>query len=169
MMDRSTSYYRKRDVATLTAAAVATFFLFKSNFVIGMPTSQFSGCLSQKIFLVSKNEREVVRGGIYAIYLDRDLRIARRGAKLIKIVAAKGGDTVRVEDDGIWVNEKIFLPVPLQGIAERLRIDLSDLKKTITVPPHQLYLVGNTDKSYDSRFWGTIDEKNVIGRAVTFW
>lgn len=168
-MDRTTTYYRKRDVAALSTFAVATFFLFRSNFIIGMPTSQFSGCLSQKIFLVSKNEQEVVRGGIYAITLDRDLRIANRGAKMIKIVAARGGDTVRVEDDGIWVNEKIFLRVPLQGIAGRLDMDLTDLKKTITVPPHQLYLVGNTDKSYDSRFWGTIDEKNVIGRAITFW
>jgi predicted Zn-dependent peptidase len=38
-----------------------------------------------------------------------------------------------------------------------------------TVPANELFLVGNTDKSYDSRFWGTIDEKNVLGRAVTLW
>ena len=95
--------------------------------------------------------------------------IAKKGAKLLKIVAARGGDTVRVEDDGVWVNDKIFLAVPLQGIAGRLKVDLGALKKTITVPPHQLYLVGNTDRSYDSRFWGTIDEKNVVGRAVAIW
>ena len=106
---------------------------------------------------------------MYAVNLDRDLRIAKSGSKLIKIVAAKGGDTVRVEDNGVWVNEKIFLPVPLQGIAGRLQIDLASLKKTITVPANELFLVGNTDKSYDSRFWGTIDEKNVLGRAVTLW
>ena len=166
---RAPGYYRIRDLRVLAIIGVVSVLLFKSFFIIGMPTSQFSGCLSQKIFLVSKSERQVVRGGMYAVNLDRDLRIAKSGSKLIKIVAAKGGDTVRVEDNGVWVNEKIFLPVPLQGIAGRLQIDLASLKKTITVPANELFLVGNTDKSYDSRFWGTIDEKNVLGRAVTLW
>ncbi len=168
-MGRTASFYHKRDLAVLLALGSAMVFAFKANFIIGMPTSQFSGCLSQKIFLVSKNEHEVVHGGIYAVTLDRDVLIAKKGAKLLKIVAARGGDTVRVEDDGVWVNDKTFLAVPLQGIAGRLKVDLGTLKKTITVPPHQLYLVGNTDRSYDSRFWGTIDEKNVVGRAVAIW
>ena len=89
---RAPSYYRIRDLSVLAIIGVVSVLLFKSFFIIGMPTSQFSGCLSQKIFLVSKSERQVVRGGMYAVNLDRDLRIAKSGSKLIKIVAAKGGD-----------------------------------------------------------------------------
>lgn len=106
---RAPGYYRIRDLSVLAIIGVVSVLLFKSFFIIGMPTSQFSGCLSQKIFLVSKSERQVVRGGMYAVNLDRDLRIAKSGSKLIKIVAAKGGDTVRVEDNGVQV---VDLPDP---------------------------------------------------------
>ena len=71
-MGRTASFYHKRDLAVLLALGSAMVFAFKENFIIGMPTSQFSGCLSQKIFLVSKNEHEVVHGGFYAVTLDRD-------------------------------------------------------------------------------------------------
>ena len=166
-MTRDLTFYRRRDIAVMVVLAGLGFYLFKALFVIGMPSPKFSGCLTHKIFLVSKLEEDVVRGGIYAVSMDRDLKIAKKGEKLMKIVAATGGDKVRVDLDGVWVNEKTYYPVPLHGIAGRLKIPESEVMKTITVPAGHLYLIGNTDRSYDSGFWGTIDEKNVIGRAIT--
>lgn len=144
--------------------------LFMRCFTLGLPSAQFSGCLSYDVFLVSKIDSSVKRGGIYAVTLDRPLlgKISA-GAKLIKIVAAVGGDTVRIESDGVWVNETTFYPVPLDVVARHRHMNPAQLKKTFTVPLGELFLLGNTPISYDSRFWGTINEKNVIGRAFVLF
>lgn len=151
-------------------SCVVGICLLMNFFTIGLPSAQFSGCLYYDVFLVSKADKEVKRGGIYAITLDRSLlgKIPA-GSKLIKIVAAVGGDTVRIEDDGVWINESTYYPIQLSVVARHRNLDASQLKKTFKVPRGELFLLGNTPISFDSRFWGTINEKNIIGRAFVLF
>ncbi len=97
--------------------------------------------------------------------LDRDMKNAKKGTRLLKRIAALPGDKVSIERDGVRVNNLEFYRVPLWPVANRLDISIDSLIKTIVVPEGKIFVIGNTDKSYDSRFWGFLNESSVVARA----
>lgn len=88
-----------------------------------------------------------------------------QGEDLVKRVIAVGGDTISVSNgkvylNGVAQNEPYLLE---QGFA-------GDYPET-KIPPGQLFVMGdNRNNSGDSRFFGPIDQKSVIGCAfVVYW
>jgi signal peptidase I len=84
----------------------------------------------------------------------------------IKRVIGLPGDTVETRGDVVYVNGKrlkeSYLPAGTRTVPS------IDLKK---IPAHHLWVMGdNRTNSSDSRFFGPIEEKSVIGRAfVQLW
>ena len=155
-----------RDFVLISSIALfLIWFLFFSVFKIGVPAKEHSGCLDSSLFLVSRHDSTVERGGLFVMTLDRDMRNAKKGTRLLKRIAALPGDTVSIERDGVRVNNTEFYRVPLWPVANRLDIPLDSLIKTIVVPEGKIFVIGNTDKSYDSRFWGFLNESSVVARA----
>jgi signal peptidase I len=83
----------------------------------------------------------------------------------IKRLIALAGDRVRIENFIVYVNGK---PLPQLYInTTRLRKSSSRYMPEIQIPKGHLFLLGdNRDNSWDSRFFGVLPEKNVIGKAV---
>lgn len=84
----------------------------------------------------------------------------------IKRLIAKGGDHVRIENFIVYVNDK---PLPQMYInTTRLKKPFSRYMQEIQVPKDYLFLLGdNRDNSNDSRFFGFLPEKYVVGEAVS--
>ncbi|MFI9652269.1 signal peptidase I [Guyparkeria halopsychrophila] len=112
----------------------------------------------------------------------------------IKRIVGLPGDTVRVDDQRLWINGE---PVSLEttgrydGDANLKHAGLTTAVETLpedephrilmdtdrrlgaaewTVPEGQYFVMGdNRNHSNDSRFWGTVPESNLVGKAVMIW
>jgi signal peptidase I len=87
----------------------------------------------------------------------------------IKRIVAGPGDTLSVRDGHPVVNgvekknESYILPCGSSSAC--------NLPKTITIPPDDYFMMGdNRGASDDSRFWGPVPRKWIIGKAfATYW
>ncbi len=90
------------------------------------------------------------------------------GREFVKRVVALPGDVVEERAGRFWVNGT-SLRNPSPGQSQRVTDALN--VGPYRIPAGQLYVLGdNQDASLDSRFWGTADERNVIGKAfLIYW
>jgi signal peptidase I len=100
----------------------------------------------------------------------------------IKRLAGLPGDTLRVQSPILYANGK-----PAEGYGFQRVMSakdgyrgygsptapqyLSDPTKTFQIPEHNYFAMGdNSYNSFDSRYWGPVPEKNLVGRGLlVYW
>jgi len=112
---------------------------------------------------------EPKRGDIVVFIFPED-----RSKDFIKRVIGIGGDTIEIKNKKIYLNglpyndtygvynDDFILPGSVQP---------RDNFGPITVRPGSIFVMGdNRDQSYDSRFWGFVELKDVMGKAfIIYW
>lgn len=83
----------------------------------------------------------------------------------IKRLVAVGGDTLKIENNRLYINGK---PVPEPYLPRGT--NMHDFGP-VEIPPGNYFVLGdNRSNSEDSRVWGLLPEENVVGKAVLlFW
>jgi signal peptidase I len=99
----------------------------------------------------------------------------------IKRLAGLPGDSLKIEPPVLYVNGKraegfgfervMANKPPYHGYTSAGRDGLSDSTKSISVPPHSYFAMGdNSAHSSDSRYWGPVPEPNLVGRGLfVYW
>jgi signal peptidase I len=92
----------------------------------------------------------------------------------IKRVVAIPGDVVEIKAGQLYLNGALA-PVPpgthYEVPPDQRDDSARDTHPNMTIPPSQYFVMGdNRDRSYDSRFWGTISRDAIEGRAMfIYW
>jgi signal peptidase I len=92
----------------------------------------------------------------------------------IKRVVAVEGDTVQLIDKKLYVNGRQVQEPYVQYTDNSMRLgrlEPRDHFGPFLVPKNKLFMMGdNRDNSYDSRWWGYVDIKQVRGKAmIIYW
>jgi signal peptidase I len=95
-----------------------------------------------------------------------------RNIDLIKRVIAVAGDTVEIRNKRLYINGA-EVPDPHANFTDTRNRDAAprDHFGPVDVPPGKFFVMGdNRDQSYDSRYWGFADERDVKGQATfIYW
>lgn len=111
--------------------------------------------------------REPQRGDVVVFRYPDDLK-----RPFIKRLIAMGEETVEIRDGQILVNgTPVAEPAFLETNRYVNRGSYGQEGQVLEVPPGEFYVLGdNSSFSHDSRFWGFVPQRLLIGRAVCiFW
>jgi signal peptidase I len=103
-------------------------------------------------YLMSSPER----GDVVMLRYPRDERKA-----FVKRVIAQGGDTIRIEDGLVYLNDR---PLEEPYVAQNARSH--ENLATQVIPAHHYFVMGDRrNNSADSRHWGLVQEELIVGRV----
>jgi signal peptidase I len=96
-------------------------------------------------------------------------RANSEGKDYIKRVVAVGGETVEIKGDDVYV-DGVKLVEPYKYIDERALLSGGGETLKVQVPPDDVFVMGdNRNNSEDSRRWGTLPKKDIIGKAFVIF
>ncbi|RYY74436.1 MAG: signal peptidase I [Gammaproteobacteria bacterium] len=153
----------KASSITLVLLALCTCFF--SKYTIGIDSQDIKCIKNYSIFLVEKKLERLERGEIYS-FKTKDLSpFYKQGTIFTKIIMGVPGDTITVdEQDKIFVNG-VMVGEGLMYAESKLKQRKEKFRGTQILGKDKYWMMGDNRFSFDSRYWGTVDAKDFVGRS----
>ncbi len=121
-----------------------------------------------RLYLHCKQDRSVKRGD-YATFRIPDFASRFPEASLfVKRVAAVEGDRLQIVGQELYVNGRWAARInPV--ILARAGLHQSRLGDLDQVPPGRLLMMGSSINTFDSRYFGLINQEELQGKALPIW
>lgn len=155
-------WYSAVNIGVLLLVMAAFFFRF--SFGYGL----LYGCLPADFYMIDHNDKSIREGQLIAFNMPKTVPFIHKDERVIKIVAGVGGDRLRISMDGVK-NGSRFYKVNARRISIKYKIKPEDIEREIIVPEGEVFLVGQTEHSWDSRFWGPVKLNSVIGKTYAIF
>lgn len=151
----------------IKAAILAALMVFASEYAaaryrLGVP-GQETTCLPYSVFLVDLHKKPTERGSY--VEFRSDERMAphfKVGSKFIKQIRGIPGDTVIVRDGTVTINGQQAGSLHPR-LLKKLGKSRSDFDRVVHIQPGTLWVMGTSEDSFDSRYWGLLNESQIIG------
>lgn len=145
---------------------VAAASAFSMNYAIGIQSTAWRevNCISDfyRLWFITRGGTPE-RGEIWAVRP----QILREGVDPVnptKYVMAVPGDVVSVTVDDVYVNGEA-LGLPRHIVIDQEGFDAQNYEGTYHLQDGQYFMLGDTQYTFDSRFWGPVDQSDLIGHA----
>ncbi len=89
----------------------------------------------------------------------------------IKRLIAFAGERMEIKDGTVYINDKPLLEPLFSSRYYYNRGEFGQQGQQLVVPPDSFFVLGdNSASSQDSRYWGFVPAKNVLGKAmIIYW
>ena len=154
-------------VAAVLAIVIRTFLLGPYKIPSGSMIPTF--LVGDRIFVdkVSYRFHPPERGDIIVFKFPLD-----RKKDFVKRLVGKPGDKVQIRDGKLFINGRVMNDAPFSDYYYYNREDweFGRIGQVIWVPPENYFAMGdNSSQSNDSRNWGFIPKRNIVGKAFFIW
>lgn len=138
-------------------------YTFSLRFKIGMDTQAVKCIPGYTFYLIDKKDKTLEKGFVYSFESKGLSPIYEDGTQMVKYLRGTVGDEVEISSEGtITVNGNY------EGYglihAEKLGKSPEDFAGK-TVIKNGNWFMGTSHESFDSRYWGTVKNEQVIGKA----
>ena len=88
----------------------------------------------------------------------------------IKRLVATGGQTVEIKSGAIWINGETLSEPRIRVRPYFNNGAYGGVNRPYTVPRESYFVLGdNSENSRDSRYWGSVPKRNMIGKAILIY
>ncbi len=130
--------------------------------------SQENLCLPPyRVWLIDKKQTTPIQGEVFAFKASNLGPIFPDGTTIVKVVEGMPGDEVKVTEQETTINGR-KVATGLQ-VAQDYGIDYSKYEREGLIPEGSFWFFGRTADSFDSRYWGSVQGTQVVGRAFPIW
>ena len=160
--------YWMRLAISLVVISVGIYF-FIGNYRIAIDPQEDT-CIDARVLLIDLNDRDIKKGALYAFTSPSSASpVYKTGTRMIKRAVGAPGDTIFIHpNELITVNGQ---PVG-HGFAH-LGSAVFEVKKKFMgvriVPEGHWWMMGDRQMSFDSRYWGSLPQENIYGRAYVLF
>lgn len=126
----------------------------------------FTNSLSSNLFLFKKGMPEDLKPGEYVIFpikIRGDLVKNCNPCKITKIVACIPGQTLKTEGDKFFCDGKYL------GCAKKQSMRGMPVEQFVyngKIPENKFFATGESQDSYDSKYYGLVEKQKIVGTAI---
>ena len=165
--DRDWRLNRREQVVALVVFASCLL----GSWLPGRITVATSASLDHRVFLLRPVPAQIETGD-YLVFRHRDLAQVRQGLgtnreRMIKRVGCRPGEWLRVDAELRFSCDGSPLGQALTNDSQGR--PLPRFTHNGPVPTGQLFLVGTHPRSYDSRYFGFVDAREILHQALPLW
>lgn len=155
-------------VSAVVIAWALFFMVLQANFHLGIDPQEVK-CLPYDYFVISQKKPDEIVVGRFYRYTSKGVGATLKdGTPLVKIAAAVAGDKVEVGAKGIFINGKKWGDLNPYVLGKTGRT-VASVSRSYVVAEGQVLLLGTLPRSYDGRYFGPVDIRQVSGRAWPVW